>query len=905
MFGFTRNSVMTSNMFEIKDILRRMRHLVTQLNCFSFPKVAIQLAALLIRADYHIATNRIEELIHLAALICRGNCRPTAQHLKNWLSYDFHEDFNSGIIVPFEDVFVSNVISSIGNARLFNGTWQNNSDYVQIWIFALNNLASDRWAFEALRKVTSILQISDAIADRAGVARNLSSNVVLADEFEALDSTVDRANENLSFSLEDLISIGVNPNYLDPFVFQTEHADSLLDQEIGHSTLERRPLVRVEDQTIVVLPTAIGAAIRRYTIECASAAGQLQKFQSEYLQIQYTELFHFGSTDWNIKIVEELVNEPDSDLRGLVGTFDVGGYAYILIIPDSFEDISEIGLTSIHELNTGIADKIHEQILSISCKSDFERGLMILVHGGVGRAFVLFSVDLPSRWHSICLSQPDFMLLGYKEDFSALRAWKLIQQIIDLEDEGVSFINQQGFMNLIAFAFAANFELIPNHSSADNIYLGNDFLLSLRSEIRKSRDKHASIAPDSNTWLTVECLTPNELTFDRSELRVFVSLQKKLDYEFLACVETPIRPWWIRCKNFPKTKWHCDIVFHVLNMGLSWLGRLAPLLEETIVVKDQSEPVTFQFEFPNIETFGRTVNSKCKVPPSPRVSIQEGIVIIECNTEYLNGFTRADNLNDRLLIATFERGASLLYSRNSVSRDNVVQTLVSSDSARFFQMYPCQTPEDQIFDLSPLPPSRFLMPEDQAWSRLNIARRAGYESTSGPISSSEACQILMKAVDCIWGRVRARLSNLSRESVINSSILNYIAIQKEHRDWYRTSSAQLALHDNSIVMNTLVYQESRRDITGLACRIIAEMALCTSPYGATAPCTDVDLDFLVAEVATLLECANYRDALYYGLTASPLCTYANGSFAFDAIVNCKNFGILTDSAFGMVASGVI
>ena len=55
-----------------------------------------------------------------------------------------------------------------------------------------------------------------------------------------------------------------------------------------------------------------------------------------------------------------------------------------------------------------------------------------------------------------------------------------------------------------------------------------------------------------------------------------------------------------------------------------------------------------------------------------------------------------------------------------------------------------------------------------------------------------------------------------------------------------------------------------------------------SPYGSGSHCTGTDLDFLVAEVSTLLVCANQSDALCYGLATRPPDVLPNGSFGFDA-----------------------
>ena len=273
-----------------------------------------------------------------------------------------------------------------------------------------------------------------------------------------------------------------------------------------------------------------------------------------------------------------------------------------------------------------------------------------------------------------------------------------------------------------------------------------------------------------------------------------------------------------------------------------------------------------------------------ETPSAPAVALEDGQIVIDCKPRYLRSFLNPDNLGDRLMITALVRGAYALCG-NPAPSDTVmgelVQTVAGSDDARFFQITLSRTPQDLIYDVVAFPPPRLLMPENQAWSRIDLVRRAGYEAAPGPIPSGRASAVLDKAVDSVWERVRSRLINLSRESVIERSLLNFMAIQKEHRDWYRTAAAQLALYDNAYVLAAANERAFRRDIAGLSCRVIAEMALCTLPYRAGSACTGADLDFLIAEVATLLECAGQSDALCYGLATKQPIMYPNGSFGFD------------------------
>ena len=70
----------TGELREIRRITVRLSKLLRRLEKFSFPLVAAPLAGLLTRPENHCATARIEALIHLAALACRGTKEPRLRH---------------------------------------------------------------------------------------------------------------------------------------------------------------------------------------------------------------------------------------------------------------------------------------------------------------------------------------------------------------------------------------------------------------------------------------------------------------------------------------------------------------------------------------------------------------------------------------------------------------------------------------------------------------------------------------------------------------------------------------------------------------------------------------------------------------------------------------------------------
>ena len=881
---------------EIRRIAARLGKLLKRLEKFSFPFVAAPLAGLLTRPENHCATARIEALIHLAALACCGNKEPRPRDLRQWLNRMVLDDPISQLELPVEDVFVSNV-GTWGNSRLFDGRWQSNSDQVQLCIETLFRLQERPWAAHALRHVMALLRVSESVAGRAGIARNSRTTSRPTETIAVNASGVAESSGHVRFSDDELVAIGVDPADLDPFVFRGEHVELLGAQSIGHTALERRPLVRFRGHTTVAVPTSIGAAIRRFAVERAATGGDLRLFQSTCHLVQFTEVFLLGRADWGIEYIR-MLGEPDPDdgIREFVGAFDDHAYVHVLFVSDDFEEVAREGLTSVHSLEDAVRERIADRAAELARDVRCQRGLTVLVHGGIGREFAPVGGDLPDGWHQLCLSAPDFMRLGSATEFTAMRAWKLLEMVGNLEPKGVVLPNPHGFLNVVAFAYHVGFELVPENLSPGPMLLHSDFILPLRHGVRTALDRHVAMGPDGNSWVDVQRDTTGEYLDEARGRLVFLSRVHRAHRELLACVESASRPWWVQCSELPEGGWHRDVAFGILDMTLGWMVRLVPLLEDRNAALP-SGPVAIRVRFPAIETFRQRGIPMTETAVAPAVAVEGGEVVIDCTPQYLRSFLSAGNLGDRLMIASLVRGVDSLAGNPAASDAELeewVRDAIGSESARFLKMIPSRTPEDAIYDVAALPKLRLLMPEDRAWSRLGLARRAGYEGIPGPVPPDRAVALLKDAVVETWQRIRSRLVELSRESVIERSLLNYVAARKDHRDWLRSTAAQLALYDHAQVRAAANERVLRRETAGLACRIIAEMALCTSPYGTGSPCSWTDLDFLVAEVATLLDCAGQSDALRYGLATHPPVMHPNGSFGFDESATAATGLLITE-----------
>ena len=186
-----------SELRAIASTAARFARLVGRLEKFSFPLVAAPLAGLLIRSENHTATARIEALIHLAALACRGDRKPELRQLHEWLNVALYNDPITELEVPVEDVFVSNVDAWFGNARLFSGRWQHNAEYVRACVETLLRNLDHPWTEQTLGHVVALLRVSEALAERAGAERYAQTTSGTGEKIVVGASTVAQSSEHV------------------------------------------------------------------------------------------------------------------------------------------------------------------------------------------------------------------------------------------------------------------------------------------------------------------------------------------------------------------------------------------------------------------------------------------------------------------------------------------------------------------------------------------------------------------------------------------------------------------------------------------------------------------------------------------------------------------------------------
>lgn len=859
----------------------RQESLCARLRKFDFVAVLESLSGLLTQPANHAASYRIEALIHLAAIHCRGVQRPTLAQYRQWLNDILIKDALGRGEDPVEDVFVTNVPSFSGNGRIFEGAWEDAAGYLTDLSSALLRLQGRDWVDQTLEEVMALIRLSEAMAERAGVARYAQGEVLPRRPVTLTARAIELGAAAVTFTLQDLMDLHLPARLLSPFGLRPEMLSRLADETLGHTTLERHPLVWDRDRIIIVLPTALSAAARRRALERAQAAGDLNELQAA---LNATQVQDLAQALRNIGVrLDGPPRELAPGITAITGVFDEGGYAAAILVGDDLGELLEVGLQGTSMLMAKLEEPVSALERELAARPGYQHGLTFMARGGLGRGYAAGFSDGPPSWFRATLPLGDLLRMSWDHAFSALRIWKILHQEDELEGKGYVFMNVNGFLNLYGYLDQVEFNFVPSQAAMRGmIALATDYVAPLRARIRRTLDQHLVVGPERNRWVEVQRKATDVFFEEVRGLPLYGAPRDAARGRLLACFESPTRPWWVLLDDREAVGAAGEFLYRIWDAAHSWLARIAPRLEAEFPDLPKG-PIAIRLEFPGIAAWSEDRVLEDAPPSRPEIEVAGGVLFVRSDGAALRAYSDAVNIGERWLIAAIARGAAMLAgaARDEAWADAFASRVVVSNEARFVHAIPTTSAQEMIQSAVSLPRPRLVMDEDIAWSRLGLATLAG-RSTPGPVAPGEEGALLQTAVLRLWERIRTRLEGLDRRSVVTRAILNHEAVDKDRAEWKHTAAALLALHnDQTDVVQTQNERESARAAAGTSSRALAEMAICTCPIQGGRACTDIDLDALIADLTIMLDCAGQCDAYHYGLAEAPLRVATTGSFNFD------------------------
>lgn len=888
-----------------------------------FAQAAPLLAGLLTLPSLQANSSRIEAVVALCFGLSRGRTKARRRVLFKIFNRLLANSAPAQFEDPVEDVFVSNVVTPAGNCRVFEGLWESSDYWLQDVVRVISTDPGEQeWIGTTIRPVRALLSISELVANRLGLVRfsvgggHAKGKIPLPPEEQILSCA--RA---VMLSNEDLRSLSIDWSDLDPFLARRDEIDLAPGFGRVNDYLERRPLTRVGDAVLLLLPAGVSPAIRRFVVSASISANAEEHLAVHLRALQCHRAFDIGICELDGELVD-LAGCPEKpraldNVDATVCRFDVDKLAHVVVIHDDPRSLDSAQFSDLMRVSEReYIDYITASARHLAAAQNGRGGLTIVLVAGFGRGAALPVPALPERWHCLAFGLPDWLALGTVEEGSILNLWKLKQAEVRANSVGISIHNINGDFNAFAYWSGNDFRIVPHDfpvgERPGGLFLATDFVASVRADSRKRHDSHAALMWNRHSWIEVQRFAPSSYFSEGSFRPVYASAEFARAGELCGMVETD-RGWWVRASQ-PPHLWQRPFVYGLWECIISWLEKLAPALERMLPGIPEGpidiELILNGFElFPSPEVLpddDRTAEPRCN--PDARLSRLELNIPIGF-TRLLN---RADNAGERALIEAIALGVSTLANSplDADARSRLVADVVGSEGARFLHVFDATEPRDILSHIR-LPRVRLLAAADVSDSRFGLGWLADSELLPGRIQDTgQSIDLLNRVVDALWNQIRERLAQLGLGSAVLFALRNVEGLDRDANRWRRAAQALESIYeDKGDVVRAAYERDSERNRTALASRVLIEMAVCTSPPDGREVGYE-DFDWLTARVCTLIAVSSFSDALHRRFSQSAVLITPSGDIRLDssyeeAVVAPYTEGLFAeqfDSAAKMYAS---
>lgn len=858
------------------DDIRRVRVELLERDPFH---TAALVGGLLTVPELHASCVRLETLVTLSVAVARGPRIPKIKQIAPW--YELLGRGQCGLLEdPPEDVFIGLADGRDHTYRLFEGIWEGNAFYVSMFLKALAAMPDGDNVAELTRQVTALLRLSDLVAARSRLQRYTAGSsarpraipVVLHEQTALLRARV-------CFTDADLVDAAIDKCDLAPFIFDMRDAPELVTQKLGHTRLERSPILVGDGQLALVLPTAVGAAVRRHVIETMISSGL-----SDALVRALADAH--GAAIADARVLGEVRGMPTEFRRS--GRFlisecelpidDAHVVQFILVADDlsGYADRGFTGFNSDPTLSSSIGAAIQRCALKHSSQPGFRQGVSIVVMCGWGRGFSS-RIGMPktTRWYAKAVPTHDLMALSMMEDMSARRLFAMLQAKRDLETIGVELVNANGLLALAAWGHSLGGHLVPHARMAPEedgdaehlIHVDQDALWKQRVLIAQAWDRHR-IEDVSGRLI----LVMRESPFVREGnglAPLYASLDDVAEDRLRAVATVGRRAWWASIATPPGAS--RNLTYNLWLAIARWVERLAPVLERWLPGLPIG-PYEWRVVFEDIDLEHDTdLDAQVgyqQLVDFTRISsdLSSRLMTITCARGFVYGFRSSDNIAERALLRSLvqaaHRLAAVVLSEDRI--EELVDEVMHDQQARSMHGFAAHSFHDHVRDAIPSP--IVIDPFDDAASRINLGWLARQKSEGASISGVVECvAYLDRLVDGIWNRLKDRIGGLNRSAAISKLLLSHEAAYSDAQRWRRTFFAVRSLHDDKEVATRRAAEHlARLSAADLACRLLVEICNCEAPQDGQRKLGDVELGGLMADVMLLHYMGNYRDAIRFG-----------------------------------------
>ncbi len=835
---------------------------------------------------------RLEVLAQLAVGVCAGNKKPTHQHLNTWLNRQLG---NSELVVledPAEDVFVTNVITRVGDFRVFPATWEQAAFATTLLVEAVST-APDPTVLESLETVLPLLRLSDVVVARSGLNRWDMAPSYPRGVMAILPSLdVAALARRVKFTPSDLAGLGIDASVLEPFVFDDADRAGLLAEEEEETTLHRRPLLRVGDDFVLAIPGAVCYAVRRFLLACAEKSGALDKLNAALMVCARSRLNEVATHGSRHEV--KRVDLP-RDVQAVSGVcqslvVEVGGgrfVQYVLVVNDIARTASS-GLLFQHELSAENEAKVAGHITGVRVHLEstgaVRSGHTIVVSGLLGQLTWYEPTPAREKWTYTPINLSDLQMFLRDPDDPLDKMILLLNQEQKPAGQGVQLPNYNGFLNLYRFWTQQGFNLrhrSVGHDAAATIQLEINFVATYRRKRRVAVDEHCATLPGGKSTVVQRSNSESSYSMLR-EVPSYVSLDLLRQDVLGFLLESEGKALWLIMAP-PKDVQARDPAFELWQALELLVYRAALMFVPFSKLTNEVTEIVLDFS-------GVLGQRKASEAASTETLLQEVLAasrpayIVRAQPGFLRNFEHVENRGEQYLLAEVLRGLSMLSDVATLSAEESREAalrVLGGTGARVLHTF--RVWSDVEILLASNPHETYRRPTEHIESALHSAFAWGVAETERrELNAKDTIEAFHQGVLHRVEDLQARLKAFNRTALLRRLLEENETLIADRQRWRFTARAVRGLYGDEEGTLTAQEAEGKRAQLQVSLRALIEAAACECSDAELAEPDGFQLDELVGAMTTIIDLGRDSDVVYFGLASRGMTIYPNGGFALDA-----------------------
>lgn len=868
-------SMIAASSITVEQIANEQRALVSELGNVNRSSTVATFAGMLASPLIQSNAYRLEAMVHLAVIHSAGLRHPSpafARRAFAWLG----NGISGRMEDPAEDVFTTCVHSRTGNYTVFEGLREGNGFYLQRVLDVVDEMPETE-PFAGLRQsVTALLALSDAVASRSSVAEFiLGESQPLSELPRQIVDQLGRVRSWVRFSSDQLQEHGVSLEALRPFIFEMP-ASRISQQAIGHTFLERCPVLRVGDSICLALPTAVGSAVTRFIIERIRSLGLVQTFQRALARgygklLSLTPLVRKAG-----RIPIHLHQERGWYVGSALAEVDPGRFFHLVALVDDVDDLETTGFSGITPASIEQSRVAMQHIAHASeaakRQNGFREGFTLVVGCGVGRGSVFALEAAPKDWRIECIPVHDAVTMSWMDGFDTLNLWRLLDSKAAIEKAGITLFNVNGLLNLLAWAEDLNGHLVPHGDLPDNfrsegsrmVVVRQNALLDLRKHVYARSHTRVALTEDG-VFVRVRKFT-DSIFEDDNIAPLYVDEEALSAGELRAVYASADQFWW--AEIIPDDNSNRSEVYEHWRMLCTWLQRTIPVLEAENL-ESLPRVVALKFRFQNI--IGVT-SGVVAIPTSSElmaafhtsVDVTRGVIAIGVGTAFQDSLANPDNIAEQALVqvmvdAIFELSGT---ASQQATRSELLTRICPSVHARCRHRIHAQNFRDMVAQGNDGKPVT-INSMDDGLSRIGLGFRVRPDVNGEITGVAECTSFLNDAAGCVLNELCTLLKSFNRLKFVHAVLRSHELGAMDREQWRRTAQANIALHGDS-AMPVIVQHVAEMNACSIASRILIEAAICECPTDGGIEPGELDLSRAMAKAMFVFHVGGWSDAVFWG-----------------------------------------